>query len=344
MYLVKYLLCIKEFMDTENGEALMERAFLYVDGERREKAARMRPGRARAASLGAGLLLQLAVREAAADAGKDRLPCCGVGVRGHAKDGLPCCSVGASGHGPNGETGTPECECGRGRFAEAASEGKAGDAEPGRVAAVALEKNFSMRQYAVGQLLEALQDKPPLLLTYTYGKGGKPGFRNLPFFFNLSHSGEYVLCVIATEEIGADIQQHCSGGHGKPSAREGRNFYGQGEGDYREKNDYPGRFVGRFFSERECAALEQAGEEREKLFFRLWARKEAYGKLTGKGVAGVLNMDMLPWEDGDVSWSEVTDRHGKNVPGPEGHCPPKTLSWEEYGGLEGYSIAVCRYS
>ena len=52
-----------------------------------------------------------------------------------------------------------------------------------------------------------------------------------------------------------------------------------------------------FFTEREAAALEQAGEEREtreRLFYRLWARKEAYGKLTGKGIAAALEVDFLP--------------------------------------------------
>ena len=66
MYVARYLLDIEEFMDAENGEALLARAFLRVDEERGEKARRMRPGRARAASLGAGLLLQIGVREAVA--------------------------------------------------------------------------------------------------------------------------------------------------------------------------------------------------------------------------------------------------------------------------------------
>ena len=46
------------------GGRLFQRAFARVDGHRQEKAAAMRPGRGQAASLGAGLLLQLAVAEA----------------------------------------------------------------------------------------------------------------------------------------------------------------------------------------------------------------------------------------------------------------------------------------
>ena len=68
-YIAKYLLAIEEFMDTEKGEALMERAFLRVDEARREKAERMKTPAGRAACLGAGLLLRYAVAEALRDGG-----------------------------------------------------------------------------------------------------------------------------------------------------------------------------------------------------------------------------------------------------------------------------------
>ena len=241
MYVARYLLDIEEFMDAENGEALLARAFLRVDEERGEKARRMRPGRARAASLGAGLLLQIGVREAVAAVSGD---------------------------------------------------------------------NIGIKRYSVKQLLESLDGKPPVSLAYVYGKEGKPYLRDMPFYFNLSHSGEYVLCAVSTEEIGADIQQHC-----------GKDV---------------GKLARRFFPEREWTALERAGEERERLFYRLWARKEAYGKLTGKGVADALGVDLLPGEG----------LPGKAVPGgteaavlPEG----RGLLWEEYGIMEAYSIAFCRF-
>ena len=68
-YIAKYLLSIEEFMDTEKGEALMERAFLRVDEARREKAGRMKTPAGRAACLGAGLMLRYAVAEALRDGG-----------------------------------------------------------------------------------------------------------------------------------------------------------------------------------------------------------------------------------------------------------------------------------
>lgn len=251
--MAKYLLSIEEFMDKESGEALLGRAFLYVDEERERKARRMRPGLAQAASLGAGLLLQLGVREAMAEAG-------------------------------------PE-------FAVQAM-----------TAGVQLEgQNASriIKRYSAKQLIESLCGKPPIPLAYVYGKEGKPYVRDLPFYFNLSHSGSYVLCAISGVEIGVDIQQHS-----------GKDV---------------GKLARRFFPERECAALEQAGEERERLFYRLWARKEAYGKLTGKGIADALGVNLLP--------GAALPEKAVFTALPEGRC----LVWEESDVLKEYSIAFCRY-
>lgn len=258
MYLAKYLLDITEFTDAENGEALLARAFLHIDEERRRKAHGIRPGKARAASVGAGLLLQAAVRDG------DREAC------------------------------------------------------------------SRWRRYSVNELMDFLQEKPPLELAYVYGREGKPYFRDLPFYFNLSHSGDYVLCVLSEAEIGADIQQHRR--REKEKDREGSG--GSERNAFGDRSAVLGKLASRFFSERECDALGRAGAEREKLFFRLWARKEAYGKLTGKGVAGVLGMDMLP----------ETGQEEDNLLSGEGELSRKRgIFWEEYGGLEGYSIVLCHY-
>ena len=258
MYLAKYLLDITEFTDAENGEALLARAFLHIDEERRRKVHGIRPGKARAASVGAGLLLQAAVRDG------DREAC------------------------------------------------------------------SQWRRYSVNELMDFLQEKPPLELAYVYGREGKPYFRDLPFYFNLSHSGDYVLCVVSEAEIGADIQQHRR--REKEKDREGSG--GSERNAFGDSSAVLGRLASRFFSERECAALNRAGAEREQLFFRLWARKEAYGKLTGKGVTGVLGMDMLP---------ETGQEEDKLLSGEGGFSREKGIFWEEYGSIEGYSIALCHY-
>lgn len=144
-----------------------------------------------------------------------------------------------------------------------------------------------IRFCTVSDLLSELTE--PLSLTYRYGDKGKPYFENIPLFFSLSHSGEYVLCAASRREVGADIQK-CQSVDALKLAK-------------------------RFYSEPECRILErcESAEERQRLFFGFWTRKEAYGKLTGEGVAAVLCEDM---RSADVEWMDVS--------------PP-----------EGYTLAVC---
>lgn len=148
-----------------------------------------------------------------------------------------------------------------------------------------------IRLCTVSGLLSELAE--PLLLTYRYGEKGKPYFENIPLFFNLSHSGEYVLCAVSRRELGADIQKI-------------------------QSTDVL-KLAKRFFSESECRTLEgcESHRERQRLFFGFWTRKEAYGKLTGEGLAATLREDMRNTEEKrDVEWMDVS--------------PP-----------EGYALAVC---
>lgn len=134
----------------------------------------------------------------------------------------------------------------------------------------------------------------PIPLTYRYGEKGKPYFENIPLFFSISHSGEYVLCAVSGRELGADIQKIQSADVLKLAKR--------------------------FFSESECRILEgcESHRERQRLFFGFWTRKEAYGKLTGEGLAATLREDMRSTEEQrEVEWMDVS--------------PP-----------EGYALAICR--
>lgn len=127
-----------------------------------------------------------------------------------------------------------------------------------------------MIELSIQGLLVLLEQsgKEPVALEYTYGDNGKPYLKNYPYYFNLSHSGEYIFCVISEDEVGVDIQRT------KPL-----------------KDD---RIARRFFSEEEKQALAacSTAAERQELFYRLWACKEAYGKLTGRGIAATLDTAM----------------------------------------------------
>lgn len=138
---------------------------------------------------------------------------------------------------------------------------------------------YGLRRYTADEILEELP-KAPVPLHYRYGEKGKPEIEGFPLHFSLSHSGAYVLCAVSERQIGADIQQF-------------------------RKTDLL-RLTERFFTEQEYEMLRQCGTaEREALFFELWSRKEAYGKLTGEGVAAVLRQ-----EEYAVRWEEVSPPQG----------------------------------
>lgn len=221
----KFLLKISEFWECPNGEELFGQAFSKVDHQRREKARRVKGERNRAASLGAGLLLQYAIRTA-----ED-----GRTWEAFAEDGLKICTV--------------------------------------------------------PLLLKSIPE--PMPLQYGYGEHGKPYLINSPWRFNLSHSGDYVLCALSRREVGADIQVY-------------------------QKKDVK-KLAGRFFSEEENRSLKQSEDENAD-FFRLWTRKEAYGKLTGEGLAGALGINLQ--DEGEIFGE---------------------LCWEEYDMPKGYRIAICQY-
>lgn len=246
----RYLLSLEEISDTlqvENQleeDRLLEEASSKLDRERLKKLENIKHGKSRLESLGAGLLLQLAVQEAL----------CERGVYG-------------SGENASEEKGMEEC-----RSSE--------DTEEGQITYL----TFS-------QLFDKVQE--PLPLEYTYGEHGKPYLKNYPFYFNISHSGKYVFCVLSEQEIGADIQWKA------PQVNE--------------------RVLKRFFSLEERAYWERCSTEEEKrdFFYQMWCRKEAYGKLTGKGIADAVSVDMCMLE----------------LP----------VAIEEYELSEDYQIAVCKW-
>lgn len=97
--------------------------------------------------------------------------------------------------------------------------------------------------------------------SFYYGSNGKPYLKNEALYFNISHSGNYVICVTSDAEIGCDVQ--CIG-------------------------KYNPRIAERFFTENERAFLEKS-ENQPSDFTRLWALKESVLKKTGEGITGGLD-------------------------------------------------------
>lgn len=264
----RYLLNLEQFCGC-CGETLLREAFGRLDGERRRKTLPMKNAAVKAASTGAGLLVQKALRDYIS--------------------------------GQMTAEALPEIQC-----------------------------------FSVEELLSAVGDTV-IEPCYKYGGNGKPYFTDYPFYFNLSHSGQYVFCGVSGREIGVDIQKV-------------------------QKADEL-RLAKRFFSEEEYTALEGCKEQeiRRQMFFRMWTRKEAYGKLTGHGLTGAIGKDFWTGNSEEhisgtvISGEKImgmeaqkegipeTGVHKKEVPGLK--ALDKKLMWEEYDVLPDYKIAcVTRFT
>lgn len=270
-----YLLNICELLEAEPDGTLYAEAAEKLDAVRRQRAERCMHEQSKAACVGAGLLLQLAVQEAGT----------GRKLRQESGDGAGL---------PMGEE-------------------KGAD----------IPEELTEYSCSVRELLQRLHTRYEP--AYVYGKNGKPYFRDYPFYFNISHSGDYVLCVISEEEVGADIQKI------QPVDT--------------------AKLAGRFFAKEECRMLEQCGSDgkRQSLFFELWTKKEAFGKLTGQGVAAVLGMCIPQPETAGKPERGVCRpveawESGKSTEPPGQSLKPAgewRLKWLEITVPEGYVAAVC---
>ncbi len=134
------------------------------------------------------------------------------------------------------------------------------------------------------------------------GEKGKPfivGVENV--FFNISHSGDYVVCAVSDREIGIDIEK-------RTKARM--------------------EVAGRFFHGEEVAQLKMLEEDKQdQLFFNYWSVKESFLKYIGTGLARPLNSFIVSFSGGGVSLFE----RGNKLPLYVHACPVD----------DGYACHVC---
>jgi len=134
------------------------------------------------------------------------------------------------------------------------------------------------------------------------GEKGKPfivGVENV--FFNISHSGDYVVCAVSDREIGIDIEK-------RAKARM--------------------EVAGRFFHGEEVAQLKMLEEDKQdQLFFNYWSVKESFLKYIGTGLARPLNSFIVSFSGGGVSLFE----RGNKLPLYVHACPVD----------DGYACHVC---
>ncbi len=143
---------------------------------------------------------------------------------------------------------------------------------------------------------------------------GKPMLpKELGLYFNLSHSGEYVLCAVSDHEIGADIQRH-------------------------EK--YQERLAERFFHPEELAYLKEA-KDRKQCFYDLWSLKESCIKCTGRGLStGLERFSVVPLLYGEEIVLDGFRCTGENAPSYERTELKDFTKIHTKEPIEGYSMAV----
>jgi 4'-phosphopantetheinyl transferase len=141
----------------------------------------------------------------------------------------------------------------------------------------------SMRQFAAAQaalrtVLARYLREPPAEIQFCRGEHGKPFLEQRyesDIQFNLTHSHDLAIAAVTTgSEIGVDLEKV----RVRPAAE---------------------RLAARFYAPQERATLDGSPADlRERIFFRLWTRKESHLKATGTGLSVTLrDIDTLAPED-----------------------------------------------
>ena len=97
------------------------------------------------------------------------------------------------------------------------------------------------------------------------GENGRPCIPGASFDFNLSHSGDWVLCAVSDRRVGIDVQIHAA---------------------VRDS------VLRRCYSTKERAAVAASSDPR-RTFYDIWTGKEAFAKYTGEGLKRLLQAEDL---------------------------------------------------
>lgn len=146
----------------------------------------------------------------------------------------------------------------------------------------------------------------PKDISYGYGEYGKPYLKGMEnVHFNISNSGDAVICAISPEKIGCDIEKT---GKFKLETAE------------------------RFFHNSEYELILSQGNElsEQEMFFRLWTLKESYIKMTGNGLGIPLNSFNVSF-NGHKVLSEQKQPYGK-------------CYFQEIDLFDGYKSSLCGLS
>jgi len=138
-----------------------------------------------------------------------------------------------------------------------------------------------------------------------FGKNeyGKPFLKGFPdFHFNLSHSGEWVVCAIDNEQIGIDVEKI---------------------------NSIDLSIADRFFSKQEVLDIySKPKDEQLPYFFDIWTLKESYIKAWGKGLSIPLDsFSLRVHNDGKIELATSNSF--------------RECFFQQYNIDNGYKLSVC---
>lgn len=156
-------------------------------------------------------------------------------------------------------------------------------------------------EHMIGEKLleKGLQKEYGLNLAYEprdKGEHGKPFFTQEPgIHYNISHSGKYVVCIFAGQEIGIDVQEHRSVNYKKMLERM-----------------VPADMIREILD----------ADEPEQAFFAQWVLREAYIKWTGEGLARDLRT--IPMDSGYYTFLELEPGYS----GAVWSADPLEIRWE----------------
>ncbi|MEK4894121.1 4'-phosphopantetheinyl transferase superfamily protein [Bacillus sp. FSL M7-0996] len=139
-------------------------------------------------------------------------------------------------------------------------------------------------------------------IKFIYNEYGKPFVQNFSdFHFNISHSGEWVVCVTANSNVGIDIE--------------------------RVSDIEALKLANEFFSEEEFYDLSNMNsDEQINYFFDLWTLKESHLKMIGKGLYIPLNSFSVKKESRTlISYTNI----------------PQNFYFRQYNIDPNYKISAC---
>lgn len=119
--------------------------------------------------------------------------------------------------------------------------------------------------------------------TIQRGIHGKPYLENREnICFNISHSGDYIVCALSDTPVGIDIEREMV-------ARM--------------------NVAHRFFHPLEVESLEKlSGRAQDRLFFKYWSVKESFLKYTGSGLTRPLSSFRVDFADSDIVLYEDAEK------------------------------------